>query len=229
MPIKLQEYINIHSHSICKKNTTGIINLFAHQFSKELMIEGQYYSIGLHPLHINGKTFSTFEKTISDNINNPQIIALGESGLDRRYSTDIQLQMTVLEKHSLISERNEMPVIIHCVRSYNDLISVRNSANARMPWILHAYYGNIQTTAQLLKHNIYFSFGKNLIHPTDKLIEVINLIPLDRVFFENDEDDLEIETAYDNYSRITGTDISLLKNIIRNNFKECFGIQNVED
>jgi TatD DNase family protein len=123
----------------------------------------------------------------------------------------------------IISEEFGLPVILHCVKAYNDIISVRKELRPDQPWILHAYNGNLQVTQQMLKYDFYFSFGKSLMNPADKLLASINIIPRERIFPETDEENLTIQSVYSRLNKILAMDMNNLKEIIKQNFVNCFG------
>ncbi len=217
------KYIDIHTHHHSGLNTLGLLNLFAHESVTDNFNNFQYYSIGLHPWYIDNETSQMFEKNIRNNLVHPNIIAIGETGIDRAIETPLELQQEVFEKHISISEEHKLPLVIHCVRAYNDLLYIRNKIKVTMPWIIHAYNGNPEITTQLLRHNFYFSFGEALFKPTEKLKASLKLIPKEKLFLETDETGYEIAQVYNKFCELIKMDIQQLMKIILQNFESCLG------
>src|SRR5690606_36609951 len=78
------------------------------------------------------------------------IIFSGECGLDKNTAKDFEEQKRVFFAQVQISEETQKPLIIHCVRAYNDIIQAYNDINPSVPWILHGYTGNQNITEQLM-------------------------------------------------------------------------------
>ena len=218
------DLINIHTHKECDKPVKCIINLFAHLPVGEMLNDKNFYSIGLHPWHINDDILPYYKKTILDSLVHPNIIAIGEAGLDRAVDIPFKTQTDVFKEHVRISEEKGLPLIIHCVKSYNDLINIYKEFNPVNPWIFHAYNGSVQTTEQLLKHNFYFSFGKSILNPSGKLLSSIQIIPKEKLFVENDDSDIDITKIYSSLAEHLIISQAELKSTINSNFKKCFGL-----
>lgn len=92
-----------------------------------------------------------------------------------------------------------------------------------MPFILHDYNGNIQTTQQLLVHEqVYFSFGRALFRTNKSIASVVKEIPKNRLFLETDTMNKGIETIYAQMSTLCEIEAHELKQTIFNNFQAIF-------
>jgi TatD DNase family protein len=87
-----------------------------------------------------------------------------------------------------------------------------------MPWILHGYQGNIQLTKQLGERGIMFSFGKSLFNNNSKSIESLKWLPMEKIFFETDEFDRDVDVIYAKASALKNVSLNILKNEVWNNF-----------
>jgi TatD DNase family protein len=219
----LDKYIDIHTHNLHQINSMSIINLFAHSVNPDLLHTRKYYSIGLHPWHFNEETLEVYEANILNNLVHPNIIAIGEVGLDRSIVTPLEIQKEIFFNHITISENNKLPLIIHCVKAFNDLIELRKISKSKQPWIIHGYHGNIDVTKQLLNYNFYFSYGRRLEKLNNKQLQGVEIIPQNRIFFETDDANIPVQYCYDLYSKLMKIPIDELQLTIQNNFKDCFG------
>ena len=56
-----------------------------------------------------------------------------EAGLDKLASADILLQKEVLIRQILLSESVGKPLVIHCVKAFNELIELKKRYRPQMP------------------------------------------------------------------------------------------------
>lgn len=123
------------------------------------------------------------------------VLAIGEVGLDRYTDVPGELQMKVFGEQVELAELMGMPVIIHAVKSYTELIRFSRTAGVSVPMIIHGYRGSLQMAEDLLGSGYYLSFGKHLLE-SDKVREVFGALPLERVFLETDESDAPVGEIY---------------------------------
>ncbi len=191
----IKPYINIHSHRKAQlKNELVIRN--AYHFDTNL-----YYpiSVGLHPYHINKYNLILAINTITKNITKPNVFAIGECGLDKTTGIDMGLQKEIFIKHIELALHYKKPVIVHCVRAYEMLMPLIKQH--KINFILHGYNGNQEQNKQFLKmDNVYFSFGKYMYNPSQKYLQSIRQIPLEKTFLETDNSNLYIDKMYATYA-----------------------------
>ena len=150
-------------------------------------------------------------------------LAIGECGLDRVCDADFELQKKVFIKQIELSERIAKPLIIHAVRTYPDIISIRKETKAKQVWIIHGFQGNEQSAEQLLKHNIYLSLGDVLFKNETKAQRLLQTIPLEKLFLETDVAERKISDVYEKAALLSGIEMDKLRNEIFNNFVKIFG------
>lgn len=217
-PGAMSSYIDIHSHQIsASKNTFTLVNCFPLELERALQKEPQqFYSVGIHPWHVN-TDFGKEMDVLNNFANHKQVLAIGEAGLDKLCNSPFDLQLKLFKKQIAVAEEVKKPLIIHCVKAYSELIQLKKECQPSMPWILHGYRGNKNSTEQLLAHNFYFSLGKGISH----LRKSLQIIPLNRIFLETDENK-NIEEVYVNVSHLLDFSNDALKNQIEQNFKCVF-------
>ena len=214
------KFINIHTHSHLSSDAIELIN---HQVQDEWNPQiGRLYSVGFHPWYVHQYEHDEMISLVDNLSKYEDVLAIGECGLDRHIENLIEIQENVFIKQVEIAERVQKPLIIHSVKTYPDLIRIKKARKVEIPWILHGYNGNTETTMQLLKHDFYFSFGAAILNDLPKLNESLKLIPLNRLFFETDIQSEKIKTIYTFAATVLKCSVEELKTLIFNNFKQVF-------
>lgn len=156
-------------------------------------------------------------------LNDPGLLAIGECGLDKTVATDLARQIVLFEQHIALSEKWRKPIIIHCVRAYNELLRIKKRCKPKQAWIIHGFNNKPPVAEQLLKHGCYLSLGKALLHPFSNAAKTLETMPLDRLFLETDDaDDISISAIYAAAATIAGSSVDDLKQRIFDNFTHVF-------
>jgi TatD DNase family protein len=215
-------YIDIHVHNdYSDEDTMLLLNLFPGDADK--MNPSVYYSIGLHPWYVNDKTFDSDIDIINQVAVNPNVLAIGEIGLDKKTDVPYINQLRAFEQQLEIAGKLKKPVIIHCVKAYDDILSIRKKFNQSIPWIIHWFNAGEQIAGELIKYNCYLSFGRMLFKENSKAFGVFKSMPLDRVFFETDDTGVGILQVYQKAAHARNVSLVELQKLIKNNFNNCFG------
>ncbi len=213
-------FINIHTHTAkSDDNLIQIVNLNLNQPCPE---QG-YYSYGIHPWALDNADFQVDEalNKLKEDLQQPQVIALGEAGLDK-FHADFDQQIKVFERQIVLSENLKKPMILHVVKSNNEIIALRKKHKAKQPWIVHGFNGTAQDAAQLTQHGIFLSVGESLLHPDRKIYKSLKFIDLDYLFIETDMAEIGIETIYEAAANLLEMDIVSLQKQIFANFARLF-------
>jgi TatD DNase family protein len=196
-------FVDIHTHlQRPEKETIKVQNIFPGEgfaaFSGR-----NFYSVGLHPWHIktpeeNNEMLQQVEEALEFD----HVIFVGETGLDKRTDTDFEEQKRVFQAQAFMAEEIQKPLIIHCVKAYNEILEIHKKMNPKMTWIFHSYNGSVEITRQLANQNFLFSFGEILFLPGTKAIDSFKILPLHKIFFETDEYNGEVEQMYKQGARL---------------------------
>jgi TatD DNase family protein len=150
------------------------------------------------------------------------VIAIGECGLDKCIQTDLSLQIEVFSRQIDLAERLSKPVIVHCVRAFNELLQLHKQLSPNLPWIVHGYVGKVPLAKQLASHGLYVSFGKALLDQHSQAGPTLQAIPLEKVFLETDDSAYEISEIYAAAAKILGLDLTTLQRQLVANFQRVF-------
>ncbi len=216
-------YIDIHTHQTPAETGNFFIrNIFPTDEMVNLQ-PGGFYSVGLHPWFItNNHDHRNQMAELEQRVSLPEVIAVGECGLDKLANTETQLQLEVFIAQCRIAEAVNKPVIIHCVKSYNEISHLKRKMKPTVPWILHGYTGNEMVTSQLVPMGFYFSLGKMLLNDKMQALQMIEQIPADHLFFETDEWLKPVTDVYKKYAELKGLSGDALAEQIMWNFREVF-------
>ncbi len=212
----MKKFIDIHTHTAKSgDNLIQIVNLDLGQVCPE---QG-YYSYGIHPWALDNADFQVDEALIKlkENLQRPQVIALGEAGLDK-FHADFEQQIRLFERQIVLSENMKKPMILHDVKSHNEIIALRKKHKAKQPWIVHGFNGTEQDVRQLIGQGVFLSIGESLLHPDRKIYKSLKFIDLDYLFIETDMTKIEIETIYEAAANLLEMDIVSLQKQIFTNF-----------
>ena len=214
-------FIDIHTHKIKScDNLIQIVNLDLNR----LCPEQGFYSYGIHPWILDDADFQEEKalQTLGENLKLSQVIALGEAGLDKMHKASFEKQIVLFERQIELSETIQKPMILHDVRSHNEIIALRKKHRAQQPWILHGFSGMEQDVRQLVGQRIYLSVGERLLHPERKIYKSFKFIDLDYLFLETDMAEIGVEKVYEAAANLLEMDLSVLQTRIFANFARLF-------
>ncbi len=217
----MSKYIDIHSHTTkTNDNCIQIINLDLNQPCPEQ----DYYSYGIHPWSLDSADFQmeTALQSLEEKVKLPNVVALGEAGLDKMHKETFEQQIELFERQIELSEALQKPMILHDVRSHNEIIALRKKHKAQQPWIVHGFSGTEQDIKQLIGQGIYLSVGESLLHPERKIYKSFKFIDLDYLFLETDMAEIGVETIYEAAANLLEMDLSALQTRIFSNFARLF-------
>ena len=210
-------FIDIHTHkNYSTENVFSIENKYPNSVDFSLP-----FSIGIHPWFINKNNIEKELFVVEDKLQHKNCFALGECGLDKKLETDLELQKIVFIKQIQLSEKYKKPLIIHCVKAFQEIIEIKKQLKPKQIWILHGFNKNLQVAEMVLKSGIFLSFGATVIS-NKKLQEVFKEVSLDKLFLETDNLETEIQDIYLKAARIKKVEVDKLKQIIKENFKNIF-------
>ena len=213
-------FIDIHTHHpVYSEEIRSVSNLFLQEVNLQIN-KNTPFSAAIHPWH--AAQFAPAQvSTMLENLTNlPGLIAIGETGLDKACTADYQLQKLLFELHLGFAEKHHIPLIIHAVKSWNELIVYLK--RAKVPFIFHGFSGGIELTKQLIDLGAYFSVGKSALRITPRFREAIRIIPLASLFLETDDSFADIREIYHEVAKVREISMEELKIQINRNYINLF-------
>ena len=165
--------------------------------------ENIFASVGMHPEYFtkgDQRNKGDWVNDLKKKAESKKVVAIGEVGLD--YFSHTSELITDAQKESQkkgflaqieMARELGLPVVVHCREAWEDLFKIISNFKFQISnFQLHCYSGNQEDTEKFLKlPNIYFSFSGNITYPkpierANNFVEVIKLIPLDRIILDSD-------------------------------------------
>ena len=194
-----------------------LVNQYPQEFTDAI----PNYSIGIHPWFIVEDRIEADLAIIESKLNEPNCLAVGECGLDKRIAVPFELQQTVFKRQLLLAEQYQKPVVIHCVAAFQELIAIKKELKISIPILIHGFSKNEQVAKELLANGCYVSFGKYLVR-MPQLETVFRAMPNDRFFLETDTDEQTIQEVYELAAQYKGISVAQIQELVNTNFKTVF-------
>lgn len=202
------ELLDIHTHNIASGTATTI-------FSSGTYLAGRNISIGIHPWKISDDWEQQFA-IVKEYAGRENVIAIGECGIDKvTTSTGIDIQRKIFKAHAILAEEVEKPLVIHCVKGFDEIISIHKEIKPRQMWIIHGFRGKPQQAEQLTKAGFYLSFGEKF--NTDG----IKATPVEKLLVESDESTSGISEIYSRIANAKGISVNELASAVLKNAARC--------
>jgi TatD DNase family protein len=217
-------FVNLHTHSFTIANQ--VISVYNLPVPDALILNDypeRLYSIGIHPWYaVNSKVqIAEIEKAVIKH----NVIAIGECGLDKLKGPDLSEQILVFEQQILIAEKVNKPVIIHCVKAFNELIQIKKRIKPTVPLIIHGFRNNATIAKQLHNEGFLLSFCPQSLANSSLVNELPAMLSNNVFFLETD--DIESEVIIELYSKVAellGVSLNSLQEGILSNFKKVFNV-----
>lgn len=213
------DYIDIHTHDARSAANAFIIeDLMAHEGRMPGDIPEQACSFGIHPWFLNEDNFDHLLCKVKEASVFKNLFAIGECGFDKLKGPSMELQRKAFEEQISISEALGRPVVIHCVRAWDELLPEYKKLRPKMPWLVHGFRGSIELAEQLLSKGMYLSFWFDFVIKPEAA-HLLRRLPKNRIFLETDSADIDIRDIYKKVAFDLDIPEDELKSIILDNFK----------
>jgi len=193
------------------------------EFNSALPSADTFCSIGVHPWDVEQISIEKIRLMFEQFKSACNVVAVGECGLDRVRKGDLKKQREVFIAQLELASENNLPVVIHCVRAWSDIVPIMQKFK-NLTFILHDFRANTIQTTKLLEFNTYFSFGKSIFKPSDKIKKVLGIIPKNRILIETDEEKVNIESVLESICLVLQTDKKLFRQQLIENTKKAFNL-----
>ena len=216
----MDPYIDVHSHDRThgQAELLKIVNIIPEALKFRDVLP-PFISSGVHPR--NSGDYVDAISHVREAAELGMLSAIGETGLDRLIEIPLSLQQEIFEAHVRLSEEFHLPLIIHAVRTYPEIISSRKKLKASSPWIVHGFTGNGETMKQLMRHDIMISFGISILKKDNTAQTILNC-PAEFLFLETDDSGADIKDIYQKAASLREMHVEDLRSMIGGNFRKIF-------
>ena len=143
---------------------------------------GVWYTVGYHPWHDVDKLTQEDFNLLELCARHPQVLAIGETGMDSLRGADLDTQARVFVRHLQVAHSVHKAVVVHCVRTAQRIIHERHKAGLdNVTLAIHGMRSNERVAQALLEAGCYLSFGFRF-NPAALLAT-----PPDRLLIETDD------------------------------------------
>ena len=212
-------HYNVHTHDKQQqKNVLSIENISV-DFDQDIV--KRKVSLGLHPWYLRDQDFEWQLADLKRNVSKPEVLAIGECGLDKRFGSDWALQLSAFREQILLAEKLNKPLIIHCVKAFDEVLLLLEQVT--VPVIFHGINNKLSTVQRVIDSGHYLSFGKSIIGFNMALQETFRATPIDRIFLETDDSEKDIHEIYKSAALLRGISEKEIVLQIETNFLNVFG------
>jgi len=216
--MKLREFstspfIDFHTHRVKHEDREDIVEVV----SSPLPMQQQWFTLERHPWELSGPLSDEDKREIRSNIHHPKCLAFGEIGLDKIRGIAFDLQVSLLRSLLEIANQERVPVVLHCVKSFAEIIQLKKEFPHIPNWAIHGFNKKPELAKQLIEHGFYLSLNAGKLNHLEALLTAI---PLDRLFLETDDSSEFIEENYIRTGKSVGMELGDLKKQIALNAKQ---------
>lgn len=142
---------------------------------------------GIHPHDAAMCTDEVFETIATEFARLPEVVAIGESGLDYYYDkAPREVQIDVFRRFLELANEVEKPIVIHSRDAEDDTVRLLRETDTT-GGILHCFTGSQKMADEVLERDFYVSFSGIVTFKSAKnLLDVAKNVPLDRLLIETD-------------------------------------------
>lgn len=198
-------------------------------------------SVGVHPLDLQPGNAPALEWLL-DELQHPQVVAIGETGLDYHYEPEAgEAQREAFRLHLQAARITGKPVIVHTREARADTLALLREAALPNAGVLHCFTEDWAMAKAALDLGFYISLsGIVTFRNAEALREVARQVPADRLLVETDSPYLApipyrgkgnlpeyvVEVAQC-LAQLRGTDFEVFAQQTTANFKRLFPLARV--
>jgi TatD DNase family protein len=198
-------------------------------------------TVGIQPNHVAEAAPEDWDR-VALLAARPQVVAIGETGLDRYWDhTPFPQQEDYFARHLQLARKHQLAVVIHCREAEADVVRMlRDDFNAHGPvrGVMHSFTGDAATAEACLALGLYISFAGMVTYKSAQTLrEVAKAVPLERLLVETDSPYLapvpvrgkRNEPAYVAHTaaclaQVQGIELTRLCGQTTRNAREAFGL-----
>ncbi len=215
---RLMNYLDIHTHNEHRfEGVTSILSLSL-TGEEELVYPERELAVGLHPWFVKPEKLEANYFRLMEAAKLPWVKMIGECGLERFKGPSLPDQILILRKQLELATQVQKPVILHCVRCFDELIALQKDMKLEIPMVLHGFNKKKELGRQMQARGFYLSFGKALLDPDSGAATLVR--EGDNFFLESDHDDHSIAEIYEAAANLKNCTVEELKALIFANWNQ---------
>lgn len=212
-------FLDIHTHQT--KQRQGVVAIQSISLTESTFLampKTKPISIGIHPWYGKLEELEKNMKYLNVLARQENVKMIGECGLDKLKGEAMKSQLKILETQISLAEELQKPVILHCVKAFDELIAVKKRLQPTVPMIIHGFNKKLEMAQQLVNQGFYLSFGTAVLQSEAVASALENI---DTAFFlETDEAEVDVKEIYTKVAEIKKISLDELKDFIFANWKK---------
>jgi len=146
-----------------------------------------YKMMGVHPCDVKSSRLDE-EVKLAETCSLPEIVGVGETGLDYYWSTDhINHQKESLRMHCRVAKSVQKPIVLHNRDSTEDLLDIiEEQQDGSLSGVWHCFTGTEDEGKRALDLGLYLGIGGVSTFKNAGVDAVVKKMPLDRLILETD-------------------------------------------
>lgn len=146
-----------------------------------------YPMMGLHPTSVKDD-YADELNNVREELKKRRYYGIGETGIDLYWDkTFFRQQVESFREHLDLSLNYDLPVIIHCRNSYDEVISIiRDYEGKKLRGIFHAFSGSEDQAKEVTGLGFKLGIGGVLTYKNSGLGDVVRSVGLNQIVLETD-------------------------------------------
>ena len=141
------EFVDIHTHKLPEEPQNSlhgkiitVVNCSPNADTDRF----EYCSVGIHPWDVTKNWQDDFE-ILKKRVLQPQVVAIGECGLDRLRGGEWSLQKACFQAQIDLAKQTGKPLVLHCVKAVDEVIRMCVGVKC----IFHGFRGKTVVTERI--------------------------------------------------------------------------------
>lgn len=156
------------------------------RLARQYSNQGVYAAVGIHPEEAGSLT-DYWEEELGRLLEEPEVVALGEIGLDYHYDdmAPKEVQRSLFERQLLLAKKKGRPVLVHDRDAHGDTLELLH--RHRPFGVVHCFSGSVEMMRAVVALGMYIGIGGAVTFKNARVpLEVAREVPLDRLLLETD-------------------------------------------
>lgn len=150
-------------------------------------------SLGLHPYFMHDHEEDDIAALEQQLDAHPEVVALGECGIDARYEDTLDAQWELLDAQLRIAKARRLPAVVHCVHANDKLAKRLRQLDLPAGGLIHAFAGSPEQAARFLDLGFVVGLGGATTYDRAKRVHrAVASLPDEGYVLETDSPDMPL-------------------------------------
>ena len=128
-------FLDVHTHYPPEAGDPDVLVIANLHSGFAQAVASAYVSAGLHPWYLREESLSDDFADLRAYVARPEVVAIGECGLDKLTATGWDTQCRAFEWQIALAETLRKPLVIHCVKAFQECLAFLKQTT--VPVIFH--------------------------------------------------------------------------------------------